>query len=906
MSHRTTDVRSRLEAAVARAERAARDDPGEAQQLASRVLAEAPADDADLVARANYVLAQVAAGAGELAEALSLIERAQQAFEHAGLFVEAVRTNLGRINVLNEMGRHHEAIASGESVLAALPHIRGDSTAAAELAAAAHQNLGLCYELTGRFTDALASYAAAESRYRELHDDEGVGEVAYDRGLVLLALGRVSEALTVFDTAVEVFGRTGLRAHLAAALTSTGEAYLLLGEFARALTFLQTAGRQLGTIDAPWRDRGNLLATARAYLALNCFPEALDAYTDAEAWLAETGMSADRAKATWGLALAKAGLDDLDGARRALDDAASAFAFSGQSQWLAAVLVERAGIEIERGEPQLARRAAEDALRAARDAGATAEIARAHLRIAETCDASDAASHLDAAVAFADEAGLGPLQAASWQALGHHRLRAGQVDEARRWFTRAVERIEAVRATIAHEALLGNFLHDKVAAYEGLVRCELATPGADRGRRVLVASERCRSRTLRELADGHITRTSTRGSADAHLAGELAAVHVELMGDCEPERARALRERAELLERRIARQRLDRIDANIDRITPTADGTPADVSAPTLAYHTFADMIVAVVAMPGGEPTVVELEVSTKTVARELERLAIQWDRCRLGPEFVQRHLRNLKASATRVLRTLHDQLIAPVAHLLPDGGALTVLPYGELHAVPWSALDDPRGGSLLDRYEITVGPSLIVAERCRERAARRRPGVAVIGVADERAPAVASEVDIVAARMANSIKLAGDDARAERVLEVIDGAGVVHLAGHGWWRSDNPMYSAVRVADRWLTAAELMNADLDGALVVLSACDTGRVRALPGDELHGLARAVLGAGAASLVACSWPADDLSTHAFMDNFYALVAECHPTARAVRETQLALREQHEHPYYWAGFQVMGSP
>jgi CHAT domain-containing protein/tetratricopeptide (TPR) repeat protein len=906
MAPRATDLHARLESVVTRAERAARDDPGEAQRLATRVLGDAPDDALDLVARANYVLAQVAAGAGELAEALSLIEHAQQSFEHAGLFVEAVRTNLGRINVLNEMGRHHEAIAAGESVLAALPHIRDDATGAAELAAAAHQNLGLCYELTGRFTDALASYAAAESRYRELRDDEGVGEVAYDRGLVLLALGRVSEALTVFNTAVEVFDRTGLRAHLAAALTSTGEAYLLLGEFARALTFLQSAGRQLGTIDAPWRDRGNLLATARAYLALNCFPEALDAYSDAEAWLAETGMSADRAKATWGLALARAGLDDLDGARRALDDAASAFAFSGQSQWLAAVLVERAGIEIERGETQLARSAAEDALRAARDAGATAEIARAHLCIADTCGTTDAASHLDAAVAFADEAGLGPLQAASWQALGHHRLRCGQVDDARRWFMRAVERIEAVRSTIAHEALLGNFLHDKVGAYEGLVRCELATPGSDRGRRVLHASERCRSRTLRELADGHITRTSTIGSADAHLAGELAAVHVELMGDCEPERARALRERAELLERRIARQRLDRIDANVDRAMSTGDGVPNEVSAPTLGYHTFADMVVAVIALPGVDPAVVELEVTTKTVARELERLAIQWDRCRLGPEFVQRHLRNLNASATRVLRTLHDQLIAPVAHLLPAGGALTVLPYGELHAVPWSALVDGVAGSLLDRYEITVGPSLTLAERCRERAARRRARVAVVGVADELAPAVASEVDLVADRLASPIKLAGPEALADRVLEAVGGAGIVHLAGHGWWRSDNPMYSAVRVADRWLTAAELMNCDLDGALVVLSACDTGRVRALPGDELHGLARAVLGAGAASLVACSWPADDNATHAFMDNFYAFVADCYPTSRAVRESQIALREQHVHPYYWAGFQVIGSP
>lgn len=919
-----TDRWDALTARIERAERLVRDDPGEARLDAQRIADEASelgASDPSarglaargLAARAYYVLAQAAAGTGSLSVALVLIDRAQAEFEAAGRLAEAVRTNLGRINVLNEMGRHIEAIAVGEGTLATLPLLHSADPAVVELAAATHQNLGLCYELTGRFNEALAAYATAESRYRELADDEGVGEVAYDRGLVLLALGRVAEALSAFDTAVEVFSQRGLRAHLAASLTSSGEAYLMLGEFARGLALLQQAGRELAGIDAPWRDRSNLLALARAYLALNCFPEALDAYEAAEQWLAATGMATDRARATWGVALARAGLHDLEGARRALEDAAHVFAFSGQTQSLAAVLVERSALESERGERGLARRLASEALQSARDSGAVAEMARAHLRLAEVSGVDDpaAGAELDAAAALAEQIGLGPLQIAVWQAMGRYHLGAERFADARRWFERAVERIETVRATIAHEELLGNFLHDKAVAYNGLVRCELATAGPGFGTRVFAASERARSRGLRELVDGQVSRTTTVASAaDSHLAGELSAVHLELMQDASPERRAALRERSQVLERRIARQRLDRLDATGARRDADASGEVGEseesgIDLPVVAYHCLDDEIVVMVVVPGADPEVVVLEVAPAAVARHLDRLAIQWDRCRLGSDFVARHETNLVGAAQRVLRSLYDDLVRPVIDRLPPSGPIVILPHGLLHAVPWTALHD-GDEALIDRYTVSLGPSRAIVRRCRDRVRRAVGKVSVVGVADEFAPAVADEVTAVAAHHPGSQVLLGDDAQGVDVLAALDGARIVHLAGHGWWRSDNPMYSAVRVADRWLTAAELMNVDLEGALVVLSACDTGRVRALPGDELHGLVRAVLGAGAATLVACAWPADDAASRDFMEAFHGLVAGGMPVAAAARSAQLELRERRSHPYYWAGFQVIGAP
>jgi CHAT domain-containing protein len=116
-------------------------------------------------------------------------------------------------------------------------------------------------------------------------------------------------------------------------------------------------------------------------------------------------------------------------------------------------------------------------------------------------------------------------------------------------------------------------------------------------------------------------------------------------------------------------------------------------------------------------------------------------------------------------------------------------------------------------------------------------------------------------------------------------------------------MFSALRLADRWVTATELLALDLGGATVVLSACESARSRAAAGDELLGFARAVLGAGAASLVASLWRSDDEATHALMTTFHTLRPRLGPSA-ALRAAQLEVMRHTPHPYRWAAFAALG--
>jgi len=117
-------------------------------------------------------------------------------------------------------------------------------------------------------------------------------------------------------------------------------------------------------------------------------------------------------------------------------------------------------------------------------------------------------------------------------------------------------------------------------------------------------------------------------------------------------------------------------------------------------------------------------------------------------------------------------------------------------------------------------------------------------------------------------------------------------------------MFSALKLHDGWLTAADVMQLDFDEALVTLSACESGRATVIRGDEVIGLPRAFLGAGAATVVVSLWLVQDETTVALMTHWYQGLREGMGRAAALRAAQQALKARYPHPYYWAPFVLMG--
>jgi CHAT domain-containing protein len=131
-----------------------------------------------------------------------------------------------------------------------------------------------------------------------------------------------------------------------------------------------------------------------------------------------------------------------------------------------------------------------------------------------------------------------------------------------------------------------------------------------------------------------------------------------------------------------------------------------------------------------------------------------------------------------------------------------------------------------------------------------------------------------------------------------------IHIATHGIFRRDNPMFSSIRLADSYLNIYDLYQLRLPAELLTLSGCGTGLSVVAAGDELLGLMRGLLAAGAESLLLSLWDVHDRTTAQFMASFYSGLQKHADKGLALRDAMLDLRKTHAHPYYWAPFVLIG--
>ncbi len=234
--------------------------------------------------------------------------------------------------------------------------------------------------------------------------------------------------------------------------------------------------------------------------------------------------------------------------------------------------------------------------------------------------------------------------------------------------------------------------------------------------------------------------------------------------------------------------------------------------------------------------------------------------------------------------------------------------PHGPLHYLPFAALHD---GSqyLVDRVTLVTAPSGTVLTYLGKKP-RVSTGKTVVmanpdlGNSAYDLPFAEQEGDAVKTRRPGATLLKRKDAQEVKIRELGPQASVLHFATHGKFNAAQPLNSALLLApgggeDGALTAGEIFGLGLPGNLVVLSACETGLGQLATGDEILGLTRAFMYAGAPQLIATLWEIDDQATSELMDQLYAgLGKESAPAA--LREAQLKVRSRYPHPYYWAGF------
>jgi CHAT domain-containing protein len=272
-----------------------------------------------------------------------------------------------------------------------------------------------------------------------------------------------------------------------------------------------------------------------------------------------------------------------------------------------------------------------------------------------------------------------------------------------------------------------------------------------------------------------------------------------------------------------------------------------------------------------------------------------------------------LRANASAILHQLHELLIMPLEGHLAGYSKLIVVPHDALHYLPFHALYD--GNSyLIERYEISYLPNSSSLRYCVEVRPAGQGSVIVGHSNGNHLPNAVEEARRIATLL-NGQAYLEEQASLTELYQVIPNCRILHLAAHGDFRLDNPLFSGLALANGWLTTMDIFNLRLKASLVTLSACQTGRNVMGGGDELLGLMRAFLSGGASSIALTLWAVEDRSTAQIMETFYRHLINGKGKGAALRHAQLQFiqgdhqlsdvqPEYYIHPYFWAPFFLVG--
>ena len=229
-----------------------------------------------------------------------------------------------------------------------------------------------------------------------------------------------------------------------------------------------------------------------------------------------------------------------------------------------------------------------------------------------------------------------------------------------------------------------------------------------------------------------------------------------------------------------------------------------------------------------------------------------------------------LHLSARAALVQLRTILVEPIAASITSYQRVVVVPIGPLFAVPWRYILGP------DRV-VTVAPSARNWVRSPSASVDRIHAVATAGPG---LPGAVEEAARVAQIHPSATLLTGDTATAPAFVKAIEHATVAHVAAHARFRSGNPLFSHLLLADGPLTAHDLDGLRSPPRIVVLSGCSSATVSSRAGGELLGLSTVLLAGGCAGLVVTTLPLADTATVPLVERLHHELASGRPLGEAV--------------------------
>jgi CHAT domain-containing protein len=528
-----------------------------------------------------------------------------------------------------------------------------------------------------------------------------------------------------------------------------------------------------------------------------------------------------------------------------------------------------------------------------------------------------------------------------------------QPAEARYAFQQAIATVESLRAQVAGgEQEQQRFFEDKVSPYQLMV--ELLVEQNHAGE-ALAFAERSKARVLLDvLRSGRVNITKAMTAQEQEqermLKNELVVLNTQITR--EVSNASADQARLADLRMRLHKARLEfeafqtslygahpELEVRRGESQPMGPAEArellSDEKSALLEFVVAEDKTYLFTLTKSQQSQTAKLKVYVVAIKqRELSERVV-----RFRQQLAQRNL-EFKQPASE----LYDVLLRPARDQLRNTRRLVIVPDGVLWELPFQALQPAPDHYLIEDYALSYAPSLtVLREMSKLRKKKAEDGATSATLLALGNPTLATET-VDSFRLVHRDERLGPLPQAElevktlgqlygaRQSKVYTGAeasekrvkaeagkfGVLHLATHGILNDASPMYSQVVLAqsddaseDGLLEAWEIMKLDLKADLVVLSACETGRGRVGAGEGMIGLTWALFVAGSPTTVVSQWKVESASTTRLMLEFHRnLQPESGKswvsTAQALQLAAVKLMriKNYRHPFYWAGFIVVG--
>jgi CHAT domain-containing protein len=876
-------------------------------------------------------------------------------------FAESIADVGGRGRAILEIGYIQQVLGKYED---ALEQYREASEIASKiqdkwLAAASLGSTGIVYRRQGKLIEALDAEKQSLQKFQEVGDEKKICYRLSDIGMTFLRLANYEEAGNYLRRSLELFEQRQDQEGIGFVVQNLAILSDVRGDRIQALQYYMKALFLAQQSDNGPSEAGILNNIGNLYQSENNFSLAEDYYRRSLNLVMKSGEKPGIAYTLQNLGALATRKENWQQALEFYAKAKNLFTEMQDKPGLSDCFASVGNIYAKRDQYEAALRQYQESLKINEEVGNRERIAESLTEVAEAYNAmgkpSEALASSGRACSIAREMKDRENIADCAASMGESYRLLEQPSKARQAFSEAIEAIESLRGDIAGSAQVEQGFLDfqKTFSYRGMVRV-LVNERDLRG--AFLYAEKTKARVLADvLASGHVKvskyLTPSERQTEQALEARIVSINTQI------EQATS-ENQSTVFKSQLARTRLELEDfqGKIYSQHPelrTQRGYVKPIEAQE-ASSLFQDESLAILEFVLNEDDCLVLVLTGNPQGQTDPSLTSYWIHAgarelNARAEKFRQEVGNRQLAFSKSARALYNLLLGPAEKQLEAKKHLLIVPDGGLWNLPFQALQDRYHRYLLEKYSIAYAPSLTaVREMIRLRASRkaRDKNTATLlamgnpflqgpvrtqfeGVFRDNKltplPEAGREVRALARLYGSppSQMYVGKQASEDRFKAEAGNFKILHLATHGFLDNANPMYSNIALSsldgrgeDGLLEAREVLNMDLKADLVVLSACETARGRVGGGEGMVGLTWAFFVAGVPTTVASQWKVESRSTTELMLAFHQSLRKMSvdrsgnqfAVPRSMQQAAMKLLHNplYSHPFYWAGFVVVGDP